>query len=71
MRRKPVGHQVRQRIAIEIALSGKSVREISIACGISHSIVSRFVSEKRDIRVGTAEKLLDYFGLQLIAAKRK
>lgn len=55
-----------------ILASGKSLSEIAAATGVSHPIVSRFLSTDpdahRDIRLEkTADKLAAYFGLELVA----
>lgn len=48
------------RAAIDKAESLSAIEE---ATGVDHSILRRFVSGQRDIRLATAERLLDYFGL--------
>jgi transcriptional regulator with XRE-family HTH domain len=52
-----------------IKTCGISRYKISADTGIEQSALSRFVNGKRTIDLETAEKLCDYFGLEL--AKKK
>ena len=44
---------------------GKSLHEISRQTGVATSVVSRFLSEQRDLTLTTANKLAVYLGLVL------
>lgn len=56
---------LKKRLEAEIA-SGVSVYAIAKRSGIHKSILGRFLSdERKKIRLETADKLADYFGLEL------
>ena len=65
-RRKTLANQLRQAIAD----SGKSQYRIAIDTGIAQPIISRFVNSDRDISLETADKLMEYFGLELRPTER-
>ena len=48
--------------------SDKSMYHIAQDAGVSHIVVSRFLSRERDIRMATADKLAEALGLQLAKA---
>jgi hypothetical protein len=43
----------------------QSVYVVAKGSGISHPVLLRFAKGERDIRLATAAKLADYFGLEL------
>jgi hypothetical protein len=55
--------------------SGLSIRQLAEATGVAQPIISRFVStdadQSRDIRLATADKLAEYFGLELAPSKAR
>jgi len=46
--------------------SAESLYEIEQATGINHAVLGRFLSGERDIRLATAERLCQHFGLTLV-----
>jgi transcriptional regulator with XRE-family HTH domain len=61
---------ISKQIKCAIKDSGLSLNELAKRCGVSHPILSRFLSadpdQHRDIRLErTADKLAAYFGLEL------
>ena len=60
-RRKTLANQLRQAIAD----SGKSQYRIAKDTGIAQPVISRFVNSDRNISLETADKLMQYFGLEL------
>jgi hypothetical protein len=48
-----------------IQASGKSYNQLETEIGLARGIISRFVKAQRDIGLLTAEKIAEYFGLQL------
>jgi tetrahydromethanopterin S-methyltransferase subunit H len=58
-----------------IKASDKPMLRISEETGIDSGILSRFVTDnlesRRDIRLETADKLAEYFGLKLVGPKKK
>jgi transcriptional regulator with XRE-family HTH domain len=48
-----------------IQASGKSYNQLETEIGLGRGIISRFVKGQRDIGLETAEKIAEYFGLQL------
>jgi plasmid maintenance system antidote protein VapI len=48
-----------------IRASGKSYHEISRQTGVATSVISRFLADKRDLTLTTANKLAVYLGLEL------
>lgn len=54
--------------------SGKNLNQIAKESGIARPMLHRFMSvgdDRRDIRLETADKLADYFGLKLVPDKTK
>ena len=49
-----------------IAESGLSLYAISKRSSVAAPIIQRFVRRERDIRLATAEKIVDVLGLQLV-----
>jgi hypothetical protein len=49
--------------------SGRSINSIALAAGVPQPVLQRFVSGERDIRLETADKLADYFGMRLTRPK--
>ena len=48
----------------------QSLNALAGACGVAHPILQRFVSGVRDnLRLDTADKLCEHFGVKLTAAK--
>jgi plasmid maintenance system antidote protein VapI len=45
--------------------SGKTVNAIAVKAGIPQPVLYRFVNGERDLTMSTAQKLADYFGLEL------
>ena len=58
-----------------IRASGLSLNQIAKAVGIAHPMLSHFLSDKpgqqRDIRLRTADKLAEFFGLELVATSAR
>jgi hypothetical protein len=49
-----------------IEKSGKTVNAIAVAADVPQPVLHRFVSgERADLKLGTVQKLADYFGLEL------
>ena len=48
-----------------IGQSGETVAAISRAAGIAQPVLHRFVKGERDVILTTAQRLADYFGLEL------
>ena len=48
-----------------IRTSGQTYDEIASAIGISNGIISRFMRAERSMNLATAEKLAEYFSLEL------
>ena len=47
-------------------LSSKKTRyAIAVGSGIDHAVLRRFLKGERDIKLQTADKLAEYFGLKL------
>lgn len=44
-----------------------SVYSVAKAAGVALPVVSRFVNRKRDVTLGTAEKLCEALGLRLVS----
>lgn len=55
------------RRAIEQADNLSAIEE---ATGVDHSVLRRFVNGQRDVRLATAERLLDYFELRVVEPVR-
>ena len=51
------------RAAIET--SGKSANQIGLEAGVSHAVILRFVSNERDLRLETADKIATVVGLSV------
>jgi transcriptional regulator with XRE-family HTH domain len=69
-----VASQLRDEIEREIRSSGRSVHQISLACGLNHSQLSRFMHGKRTLTLPAVERLCKELGLELTrraAAKEK
>lgn len=49
--------------------SGESVYMISKKCGIKNNILYDFVRKKNGLYSKTLDKLIDYFGLELVKIK--
>lgn len=45
--------------------SGSSIAELARGSGIAQPVLHRFASGERDLTLRTADKLANYFGLQL------
>lgn len=52
-----------------IAESGMTIYAVAQGSGVSHPILSRFLSGQRDLRLATAEKLAAFFGMTLTEPK--
>jgi hypothetical protein len=50
----------------EIQRSGETISAIARATGILQPPLWRFVNEKSDLMLGSIEKLLDYFGYEVV-----
>ena len=48
---------------------GLSVNAVAKAAGIAQPVLHRFVTGERDLTLDTAQKLADYFGLELRTRK--
>ncbi|MDA1056011.1 MAG: helix-turn-helix transcriptional regulator [Planctomycetota bacterium] len=64
--RTTIADQLRQ--AIED--SGESVYAIAKAAGIAQPVLHRFAAGERDLTLTTADKLLEYFGLELTPTRK-
>ncbi|WP_428937286.1 helix-turn-helix domain-containing protein [Fontivita pretiosa] len=62
---------ISDRLREAILRSGQSRYAIARATGISQAALSRFMSGKRGLSLGSADKLAEYFGLQLLPASRR
>ena len=56
---------ITDQLRLAVKRSGKSVLKVAEESGVSQSMLSRFVSGRRDIYLATADKLAAYFGLAL------
>lgn len=54
-----------------IATSGEKLAQIARATGVSTGQLSRFVRGERDLSLGAASKLVDYFGFKLVRSKAR
>ncbi|MGA2032938.1 MAG: helix-turn-helix transcriptional regulator [Thermoguttaceae bacterium] len=55
-----------------IADSGMTINAVALASGIPQPVLQRFTSGERDnVRIDTADKLCEFFGVRLTATKRK
>lgn len=54
-----------ERLRAEIMASGLPVGAIAREAGIAQPVLHRFVAGERDLTLRTADKLVDYFGLEL------
>ena len=48
-----------------IKASKKTVNAIAVESGIAQPVLQRFVAGTRDLKLATAQKLADHFGLEL------
>ncbi len=48
-----------------IEASGKTVNQIGAEAGVSHSVILRFQSGERDLRLETADKLATVLGVKV------
>jgi plasmid maintenance system antidote protein VapI len=44
---------------------GKSANQIGLEAGVSHAVILRFVSNERDLRLETADKIAAVVGLSV------
>jgi plasmid maintenance system antidote protein VapI len=49
--------------------SGRSVNAVAKAAGVAQPVLYRFMTGERDLTLDTAQRLADYFGLELRARK--
>jgi plasmid maintenance system antidote protein VapI len=54
-----------------IETSGEKLAELARRTGVSTGQLSRFVRGERDLSLGAAAKLVDYFGFQLVRPKTR
>jgi plasmid maintenance system antidote protein VapI len=45
--------------------SGLTVNAVAVAAGVPQPVLHRFVAGERGLNLATAQKLVDYFGLEL------
>ena len=50
--------------------SGKSWYEIAKKSGVNYAAIHRFLSGESDIRLSTADKLAEYFGMRMTKPKK-
>lgn len=55
----------------EIRSSGKPVGTIAREAGIAQPVLHRFATGERDLTLRTADKLVDFFGLELRTRRGK
>ncbi|HEX8523292.1 MAG TPA: helix-turn-helix transcriptional regulator [Tepidisphaeraceae bacterium] len=67
MRGKNLSGRLRERIE----QSGESRYRIARVTGISQAALSRFMSAERGLSLESADKLAEYFNLELVPAKRQ
>ena len=48
-----------------------SVYAVARDSGVPQSVLQRFVTEERDIRLETADRLAEFFGLHLVKARQR
>jgi len=53
------------RLRAAIAASGESQVRIAEVANVKSSTISRFMSGEFDLRLATADRLLDYFGFEI------
>ena len=58
---------IAETLRMAIAESGETVAAVSRGTGIAQPVLHRFVHGERDLTLRTAEKLLQYFDLELRA----
>lgn len=54
-----------------IKASKKTRYAIAIGSDVDHAVLRRFMANERDIKLGTADKLASYLGLEFRKIKRK
>jgi predicted transcriptional regulator len=64
-----MSEQMAQQLRKLVNDSGKSILSIAKECGVTQSRLFYFM-EGKDIRLQTAQKLADYFGLVLVPDER-
>jgi plasmid maintenance system antidote protein VapI len=60
-RRLTIADRLRQ----AVRASGQTVNAVAVGAGVPQPVLFRFVSGERDLTLRTAQKLADYFGLEL------
>lgn len=54
-----------------VTQDGRSLARLAQESGVSHTILSRFLRNERDITLGTAERLCRVLALELRSVQRK
>ncbi len=54
-----------EKLRMVVRESGQTVAAVARGAGIAQPVLHRFVNEKRDLTLRTAEKLASYFNLAL------
>ncbi len=62
---KPKRPTIADTLRTAIAESGETVYAIAKGTGIAQPVLWRFMAGERDLTLRTADKLLDYFGLEI------
>jgi transcriptional regulator with XRE-family HTH domain len=62
---------VAEQLKVAIEQSGKTRYRISQECGISESVLSRFVRGERELTVASVERLCAALGLEFVLAMKK
>ena len=64
-------HPLAEQLRGMIENCGLTTNGLAVACGVAQPILHRFVTgERDDIRISTADRLCEFFGVKLTAPKR-
>jgi len=65
MRRPPPNQTMADVLRRAIRESGKTINAVATAAGVPQPVLHRFLAGERDLTLRSAQKLVDYFGLEL------
>ena len=68
---RPMADQLRE-MTLEAMAAGTTLNSIAVEIGVPQPVLYRFVhGEREGIRMETADKLCEFFGVRLTAPKRR
>jgi transcriptional regulator with XRE-family HTH domain len=70
MMRKTNGMSLTGELRDAIESSGVTLYRIAKDSGVSYAVLHRFANGERQIKLDSADKLADYFGMRLMKPKR-